>query len=396
MLLVRTVTGPATADVGDEVEYRVTAFSEPNPSAKATAGIHWLVKSADGAALLSERDVGPKLALAVPPTWAGGNVAVMPYLRSPSASIAVVTTVAQGGKPPAPSTGALDVRCERESSRWYASIDGQPRFYVGTDVRYGTRRGLMNTANPPGPRYRAEDYESAHGDWAWYLLPTITAESNCFFTCLNTYDRARFTFGHIQLAAHTPNENFVLLLREMLALPLAATYFPDLLAKSGRVHRRTSGGTVPLESTDSTADLMAYFNPTAAKVDDDEVERAARVVDWCVRDAAFRDLQVDFAVRQQQRKLKGYAAKVPLHGIVDKLCLVVLDILHQGRGTFAQIKNALAANDPFDSLLAIGAKDYAERVATVRGGIRGLEERGKVGHKVYDRTRGDFVVPIGA
>lgn len=403
MLLVRQVQGPATARVGEQATYRVTELSEPSPSAKATAGIHWLAKTADGAAVLSERNVGPVLTLTVPPTWSGASVSVMPYLRSPSASIAAVTTVASESASPPPSgtmnvppSGTMNVRCEREKSRWYASIDGQPRFYVGTDVAYGTRRGLMNTANPPGPRYGAEDYEQTHGDWAWYLLPTITAESNRFFTCLNTYDRARFTFGHIQLAAHTPNDNFVLLLREMLALPLAPTYFPELAMKAGRVHRRVDGGTVPLESGDSTADLMAYFNPTAAKVDDSEVERAARIVDWCVRDAAFRDLQVDFAIRQQQRKLKGYAAKVPLHGTVDKLCLVVLDILHQGRGTFAQIKNALAADDPFDNLLAIGAKDYAERIATVRGGIRGLEERGKVGHKVYDRTRGDFVVPDGA
>ena len=46
---------------------------------------------------------------------------------------------------------------------------------------------------------------SCTGDWAFYLQPTISAESNGFFTCLNTYDRARFTFGHVQLGAHTPD-----------------------------------------------------------------------------------------------------------------------------------------------------------------------------------------------
>src|SRR6185436_16505525 len=193
-------------------------------------------------------------------------------------------------------------------------VDGQPRFYVGTDVRYGARRGLMNSANPPGPRYQAAEYEPQHGDWAWYLLPTITAESNRYFTCLNTYDRAAFTFGHIQLAAHTPDDNFVSILREMLALPLAESYFPDLTVQSGRVHRRTAGGLRALESSSSTAGLMAYLNPKSDRVDDTETERAARIVDWCVRDPA----------------------------------------------------------------------------------IRGLEEQGRVGRKVYDRQAGDFVVPGGA
>lgn len=394
MLLVKEVSGPAKAKVGAKATYKVTKFSEATVAPADAAAVHWLVKSSDGAALLSERDVGPTLEVEIPATWSGLEVLAMPYLRSPSAAIAVRTQVASAAI--STNGGPHQVVCEREANRLYASVDGQPRFFLGSDVRYGARRGLMNSANPPGTRYRAEDYETAHGDWAWYLLPTITAESNRYFTCLNTYDSAAFTFGHIQLAAHTPDENFVLLLREMLALPVAESYFPDLTVINGRVHRITAGGPRALESPQSTAGLMSYFNPNDDKVDDVEAERAARVVDWCVRDTALRDLTVDFAVRQQRRKLAMYANKLPLDGLVDKLCLVVLDILHQGRGKYTTIKSALAANDPFDSLLAIGATSYAERIATVRAGIRGLEERGKVGLKVYSAAKKDFVVPGGA
>jgi hypothetical protein len=393
VLLVRKVTGPANAKVGQKVTYRVTEFSQPQVSAAEAAAVHWLVKSSDGAALLSAPDVGPILELPVPPTWSGRTVTAMPYMRSPSAAIGVQTAVASA---PPQAGGERTVECVREANRYYASVDGEPRFYVGSDVRYGERRGLMNTSNPPGPRYAAEDYEAEHGDWAWYLLPTITAESNRSFTCLNTYDRAAFTFGHIQLAAHTPNDNFVAILREMLALPLAASYFPDLTVQNGRVHRRTAAGVRALESDDSTADLMSYFNPKSDKVDDAEAERAARMVDWCVRDPALRDLNVDFAVRQQRRKLAHHATKVPLDGVVDKLCLVVLDILHQGRAGYTSIKTALASGDPFDSLLGLGGSQYGERIATLRAGIRGLEQRGKVGRKVYDRAAGDFAVPGGA
>ena len=393
MLLVRKVTGPANAKVGQTVTYRVTEFSRPQVSPAEAAAVHWLVKSTDGAALLSERDVGPVLELAVPPTWSGQSVIAMPFVRSPSAAIGVETAVAAA---PPQVGGERTVEWFREGNRLYASVDGEPRFYLGSDVRYGERRGLMNSSNPPGPRYQPEDYEAQYGDWAWYLLPTITAESNRSFTCLNTYDRAAFTFGHIQLGAHTANDNFVLILREMLALPLAASYFPDLTVQNGRVHRRTAGGPRALESETSTAGLMSYFNPNSDRVDDAEAERAARMVDWCVRDPALRDLNVDFAVRQQRRKLAHHATKVPLDGLVDKLCLVVLDILHQGRAGYASIRTALASGDPFDSLLGLGGSQYGERVATLRAGIRGLEQRGKVGRKVYDRAKGDFVVPGGA
>jgi hypothetical protein len=118
--------------------------------------------------------VGPVLELVVPASWSGHTVLAMPYMRSPSAQIAVETAVAAAA--PA-AVGERRVVSVREGSRYYASVDDQPRFYVGSDVRYGSRRGLMNSSNPPGPRYRAEDYEASHGDWAWYLLPTITAAS---------------------------------------------------------------------------------------------------------------------------------------------------------------------------------------------------------------------------
>jgi hypothetical protein len=284
-----------------------------------------------------------------------------------------------------------------ESGRYYASVDGEPRFYVGTDVRYGPRRGLMNSANPPGPRYKPQEFEAVHGDWAWYLFPTITCESRGHFTCLNTYDRAAFTFGHIQLAAHTPDDNFVQFFRELLNDPAASEYFPELRVSNGRIHLlEKSGGLTPLESAVSSAALMSYLNPRADRVDQDEAEKAARLVDWTIRHPNMRDRQVAFVVRQQRRKLRQHAAKLPLDGAVDKLCLVILDILHQGRAGYPSIRTALAANDPFDALLSLGASQYRERVATLRGGIRDLEASGKVGANVFDASSGEFVAPGGA
>ena len=399
MLLVLEVTGPSTVKAGELATYRVGSFSEADPSPQAVAGVRWLIKAADGGVLAHLAEQGPELQLAIPEHWAGQAILVMAYMKTPSANVARRTTVQArpGADPGTPRSGPRQVDVVAESGRYYASVDGEPRFYVGTDVRYGPRRGLMNSANPPGPRYTPQEFEAVHGDWAWYLFPTITCESRGHFTCLNTYDRAAFTFGHIQLAAHTPDDNFVQFFRELLNDPAASEYFPELRLANGRIQMLTeSGGLTPLESAASSAPLMSYLNPRADRVDLEEAERAARLVDWTVRHASMRDQQVAFVVRQQRRKLRHHATKLPLDGTVDKLCLVVLDILHQGRAGYASIGTALAANDPFDALLSLGASQYRERVSTLRAGIRDLEASGKVGARVFDAASGEFVVPGGA
>jgi hypothetical protein len=391
MLAVRSVTGPATALVGEDVTYAASCNQEP--SAAAAARVRWLIKTADGGVLAHLVDRGPILRLRIPETWSGHVATVMAYLNAPTANVAVRTAVTDAPR----ARGARDARSPRtvevirEGTRYYATTDGEPRFYLGTDVRYGTRRGLMNTSNPPGPRYRPEDFEAAHGDWAWYLNPSITCESRGHFSCLNTYDRAAFTFGHIQLGAHTPNDNFVAFFRQALQQPAAAEYFPDLTIVADRIHRISDGGSIPLESKTTTTALMEYFNASPDCVDDAEASRAARIVDWSIRHAAMRELQVAFTVREQRRKLADHARTLPLQGVSDKLCLVILDVLHQGRAKYPAIKAGLASNDPFDALLNLGASTYHQRIATLRAGIRDLEALGKVGRKVFDAARGDFV-----
>jgi hypothetical protein len=399
MALVKTVKGPLTAKVGDQLSYQVTEFIPANPSKADIAAVSWLVKSEGGAALANMSECGPEFTVTVPRTWAGQKVLVMPFMRAPSAAVGVTTEVAGDTAPlvTAVPAGEVTVRIEKDGKRQYASVNDEPRFFLGNDVPYLSLRGLMNSANPPGPRYAAEDFEAAHADWAWYLQPTITCESNRSFTCLNTYDRAAVTFGHGQFAAHTADDNFVVLFRQALALAPAAAYFPDLTVKGGRIQLITESGALqPLENAKDTKGLMNYFNSSPDSVDRDESERCARLVHWCSSDPAFRHLQVSFFVNQQRNKLNVHARKLPLEGLTDKLCITVLDILHQGRGTYVQITAALGKADPFDALLALGAANYKERVATLRQEIQKLEVRGIVGKKVFSKAAKDFVVPAGA
>jgi len=398
MALVKTVQGPRTAVVGDKLMYQVTEFIPASPPKADIAAVSWLVKSESGSALASLANCGPDFTITVPNTWAGQNVLVMPFMRAPSAAVSVTTAVAdeEVAPPTAPTGGPVSVRIERDNKRFYASVGGEPRFFLGVDVTYGERRGLMNSSNPPGPRYSAEDFQEKHGDWAWYLLPTITCESNRSFTCLNTYDAAAITLGHGQFAAHTPDDNFVAIFREALGHDAAAGYFPDLTVKGGRIHQDTGSALKPLESATSTRPLMNYFNSSPASVDSEEADRSARLVHWVASHAEMRELLVTYFAAQQRRKLAGHATKLPLEGLTDKLCLVVLDVLHQGRAKYDPIRAALGKADPFDALLALGASTYKERVATLRAEIQKLEARGIVGKRVYSKAGKDFVVPSGA
>jgi len=398
MTLVKTVTGPRTALVGDRLRYRVTEFIPARPSNADIAAVSWLVKSEGASALASVANGGPEFTITVPNTWAGQNVLVMPFMRAPSTAVSVTTAVADAdiASSIALTGEAVTVRIERDNKRYYAAVDAEPRFFLGVDVTYGDRRGLMNSSNPPGPRYAAADFEDEHGDWAWYLLPTITCESNRSFTCLNTYDSAAFTLGHGQFGAHTPDDNFVEIFRRALDHDVAAAYFPDLRVRAGRIHQDTGSVLKPLESATSTRPLMNYFNSSPASVDSEEADRSARLVHWITSHAEMRQLFVSYFVAQQRRKLAAHATKLPLDRLTDKLCLVVLDILHQGRAKYDPIRAALGKADPFDALLALGASTYKERVATLRAEIQKLEARGIVGKKVYSRARKDFVVPAGA
>jgi hypothetical protein len=390
MLLVREVKGPSNVKIGEHVTYKVTKFNQDSPSENQAGKVSWLVKTISGECLTNVHHQGPILKVTIPTSWAGQAICVMPYMNSATFSVSVKTMV-ESRETTTILPDHVKVELFKEDSRNYASINEEPRFYVGTDVRYGSRRGLMNSGNPYGSRYFPSKYEQDHDFWAHYLYPTITCESRGAFNCINTYDRARFTFGHMQFAAHTPDANFILLFRELLGLPESTAYFPDLIIHNDRIHQILNDTLVPLESNSSTEKLQTYLNPEIHEVGQKEVEIAARFMDWCARGPKFVETLVAFAFFDQKKKLRLHAKKLPLNGLSDKLCLVVLDILHQGRGKYLTIKTALNKDDPFDALLAIGGVNYRERVATLRNSILELERKGVIGHRVYDTETGDFV-----
>ncbi|MCB1051083.1 MAG: hypothetical protein H6510_11860 [Acidobacteria bacterium] len=276
-----------------------------------------------------------------------------------------------------------------EGNRYFGRIDGQ-RFLIGNRVSYLGNKGLMNVKGTAAQKYDRAEYRPEFGFWADFIHPTAQAEGALFHT-LNTYDRARFTFTFLQMAAHVPNGDFVTFFRRLLALPNARDYFPDLRLEAGRIVRVENEGNHILEDDQQTDGLMDYLNPTAREVEDTEIIQAAKFVHWAQQDPAHRRLQIEVGIDHFKQKLARYAQQYDLDGNEDRICLVICDIRHQGRAKSSAILAALSQPDPLDALLQLGQNTYPERIRTLRREINRLSQEGRLGQHRYDAARADFV-----
>lgn len=281
----------------------------------------------------------------------------------------------------------------REGASWFASTQGE-RFFVGNRARFQGRVGLMNLRDQSSPIYDPAEYTSTFGHWAHFIAPTVKAESRGHFNCLNTYDRAGFTFGFLQFAAHVADGDFVKFFRALLQLDERTAYFPDLELRDGRIVQPTDNGVVRLETATSTEALKRYLNPSGGEVENREVLSAARFVHWCSHSKAHREVQVKVGVDTVRQKLRTAHNKINLDGRSDKVCFVVMDILHQGRGTFNAMKQIIQNNNDavaFGKLLTIGASSFPERIETIRAEVARLEAAGHFGTRKYSGASNDLV-----
>ena len=256
------------------------------------------------------------------------------------------------------------------------------RFYVAKSTRYGSRRGLTRSSTLL--TYDRFDAESIIGLWSHFMWPTIMGESRGRHITINSYDRAHFTWGFYQLAAHTPKDNLILLMRELLTLDSAAVYFPDLLLKNGRVHQATSSGEVDLEheETVSIGDgtevqiprFMRYLNPSTTKINNEEVLNAAKFVHWTLNDPRVIEKTVQVSFRILRKKAVSYAARFGLIGKRPELAIWICDMFHQGRGSVAKVKDALILPTFAQQLDALSRIDttgeHQQRLDTVKTHVR--------------------------
>ena len=284
-------------------------------------------------------------------------------------------------------------------NQWLAKVDNEEEFLVGREAFYADQNG-RGLSSYTGHKYDPDDYRADHGFWADFIYPTAFCESEQgFFNALNTWDRAHFTFGFMQFGAHVFKGDFARYFRALLQLPEAGEYFPELELKNGLIHRRTaSGSLVNLETDTDPTPLAKYLNPNFHVVEEVEAKQAARFIHWCDNSPENRRLQVDVSVEEFRRILKDRAATYSLNGKPDRVCLVIADIHHQGRGgrtTVAKIQTALDTNGDMErayrNLLTIGQANFEGRIATLKNKVAALKAAGILGVKKYNTSTNDFV-----
>lgn len=270
------------------------------------------------------------------------------------------------------------------------------KFVIGYRTLYDqVNFGLFNTSVQQGQTYDPSDFSQQFGFWAHFIYPTVMAESKGSYFCLNTYDRAKFTFTFMQYAAHVPNGDFVRFLKKLLALPNAPEYFPNLLIQNGRVFYKSANGTLSqLENDSSTQGLMNYFNPTLNEVETQELICSARMVHWAIQDPNHKKIQVETAIDLYKNNMVEYHNRFGLDNTPAKICQMICDIRHQGRGKNDRIANALNTNGDFEkafnNLCSIGATNYQTRINTVRSTINKLIIEG-IFNKKYKSSTNSFV-----
>jgi hypothetical protein len=299
----------------------------------------------------------------------------------------------QGG--PAAAVSATIRRIIKDGSKYSVEFsDGTTRF-VGTEVPYSDdmhRRGLYQDRNLSLVKdvglYAPADYLGVHGKWAHFIRPTIMGESSGYFGRLNSYDRAAFTFGATQLAAHTPDENLILLFRKLLALPSAPDWFPELSLAAGKVTLTLAGGgTRDLEKAElftrpngvretQLRNFMNWLNPDPVKIDSAEVSAGARLMAWTKAEPAARNAQIELLVERSKKLVAEAKSKLSRFDGRDwRIAIWVVDIRYQSRGSYSALAAALSRPDPLGALYQIGGS-YADRRNTVRKEIAALEASG--------------------
>ena len=288
----------------------------------------------------------------------------------------------------------------RDGSKFSASADGGAPFPVGQRVRFRNRRSstdFVGLSNDPGNfgadyaaklRFEAKDYSDPFGFMADFIEPTAICEGQSFLS-LNTYDRARFTFGFGQFAAHEPEGDFIRWFRDMLGRPEATDYFPNIEVRNGEIRKVGAGGDTVLADKSSTKGLCDYFNPTLGDIEDAEVIAAAKFMHWSTNHQGARLLQVQHMVNTALLYVKQSDRVLNLDGRSADICALVFDIRHQGRGGYDDMLDALKSPQPYDALLTVGKLGEPGRIANLTKAMK--TRRAGLQAKAWSRARGAFV-----
>ena len=304
---------------------------------------------------------------------------------------------------PANEGYAFDVRLE--GREWYGhriDLPESQEFLTGIELDEPEKKlhGLcFPTQAYYGPVFEAEDYGGI-GHWAYLLDVTGYCESRNRFNLVNTYDRARFSYGFYQLSADTPRDNLIILFRGALLNEEFQKLFPSLELRGGKVSCvGADGKVVDLEEHVYDAKrkeytlkhFMSYLNPGRGTIEREEVLNAARLVWWANESEQCAQLQVATANELIRKKFsERYVEWYELDGELDIVCAIIADIHHHGRGTKKDVLDALSADEVEEALLEVGAEEHPQRVAMLKERLDEWRDAGSMGEKRYRAELNEF------
>lgn len=325
-----------------------------------------------------------------------------PEIGTSPAPVKIKTQLAPIG----PKPDIRQVTVSPETFDYYAKLPDVEEYYIARNTEYKYFQGLFQPSSKlNGPRYLSKNFFEEYGTVAGLLDVISTCESGGYFNRLNTYDRAAFTFGFFQLAAHTPNEHLILLFRRAVKdNPAFQKLFPNLKLVEGVLHRDLGTHTVSLETQYSRPDkvnerilkdFMSFLNSDGKKIDETELFASALLVHLGNTDNAFNQLQVSIAAQITMKKIRdSYSHWYNLNNVSDLICTAIADIHHHGRGTKTEVRNALASahtvKDKVEELCKVGQDKYPERCKTLKLAIKNAEQHGYLGISVFDKASGLF------
>lgn len=338
-----------------------------------------------------------------------------------------------------PTTGRPDLSYEPLSgwsiskrssgiTRWYLSTDTISDLYLGYDFEFKDDppfRGLARTGDAPNSAfYDADAYRAKYGAWADFVVPTGKCESEGNFCVVNAWDRAAFTLGFFQMAAHT-GKHMANLFRDIWrTLPNEAEqFFPEIKLGSQIGHGKpdelfavNGSDKLSLDVAERPADghafaswyrgrFMDFFNPDRASVGAEEVQCAARWQAWLQNSKALQDVIVDNAVAiaksnvRELHKLVGgsglSAYPNGLDGVSMAICSAAMDTKHHGRrnrdkghSVSQSILNSLKTKEPLKSFAFIDTGWREDRSKRVVSEIKKLKSA--FDGKVYDAANENF------
>lgn len=289
---------------------------------------------------------------------------------------------------------------KKQNSQWFGMIDGGDWEYIGTETHYPKANPVnLGLYQPQGNlgslMYTASEWTAAVGHWANVIVPTATAESACRFDRINTYDNVHFTFGFLQLAAHTAGDNLALLIRKFLADAALAAWFPDLVMKQGKIHQKLPNGTLidletPPSGTSDSKKLMTYLNADRKVIDEAEKTNALKFMHLARTSPKARQLQVEASVDACVTKLRYWPDALQSRVPDTVLSLVVSHLHWRGGKHKKELAELQLKPKPEQAILDFIKAQDSGRASSLGKGLNDAKAAGWLGTKTYVKAAKKF------